>query len=67
LRGEFYPGTLDIKEYDQCQIVFPVNHPYHGLMLRVDTVQKPNYHPADPRGLLLLTLTRASKHGNPYQ
>ena len=65
--GEFYPGTLAIKEYDQCEITSPPNHPYLGLKLRIDTVQKPNYHPADPRGFLLLTMVRDTKHSNNFQ
>jgi len=62
-----YPGTLDIREYDQFEVVSPPNHPYFGLKMRIDTVQKPNFHPADPRGYLLLTMVRATKHGNEYQ
>lgn len=65
--GEFYPGTLDIREYDQCEIVSPANHPYIGLKLVIDTVQKPNYHPSDPRGILLLTMVRDTKHSNNFQ
>lgn len=62
-----YPGTLDIREYDQFEIISPPNHPYINLKMRIDTVQKPNFHPADPRGYLLLTMVRATKHGNNYQ
>lgn len=65
--GYFYPGTLDIREYDQCEITEPLNHPYYGLRMRIDTVQKPNYHPADPRGVLLLTMVRNTKRGNLFQ
>lgn len=65
--GEFYPGTLDIREYDQCQVVSPPNSPYYGWNFRIDTVQRSNYHPADPRGMILCTLVRATKHGNDYQ
>jgi len=62
-----YPGTLDIREYDQFEITSPPNHPYIGLKMRIDTVQKSNFHPADPRGYLLLTMTRMNKHTNEYQ
>ena len=64
---QVYPGTLDIREYDQFEIISPPNHPYVNLMMRIDTVQKPNFHPSDPRGYLLLTMVRATKHGNSYQ
>jgi hypothetical protein len=67
MTGEFWPGTLDIREYDQCEVVSPPNHPYIGEKFRIDTVQKPNYHPSDPRGFLILTLVRSTKHGNEYQ
>jgi hypothetical protein len=66
-QAEVYPGTLDIREYDQFEVVSPPNHPWINLKMRIDTVQKPNYHPADPRGFLLLTMVRSTKHGNEYQ
>lgn len=67
MNGEFYPGTLDISEIDKCEVTSPPNHPYFGVWFRVNSVQKPNYHPGDPRGLLLVTLVRDTKHGNEYQ
>jgi hypothetical protein len=66
-QAQVYHGTLDIREYDQFEIISPPNHPYINLKMRIDTVQKPNFHPADPRGYLLLTMVRATKHGNEYQ
>lgn len=66
-QAEVYPSSLDIREYDQFEIVSPPNHPYLGLKMRIDTVQKSNFHPADPRAYLLLTMVRATKHGNEYQ
>lgn len=66
-QAQVYPGTLDIREYDQFEIISPPNHPYINLKMRIDTVQKPNFHPSDPRGYLLLTMVRATKHGNDYQ
>ena len=66
-QAQVYPGTLDIREYDQFEIISPPNHPYINLKMRIDTVQKPNFHPSDPRGYLLLTMVRATKHGNSYQ
>lgn len=67
MTAELYPGTLDVQEYDQIEVVSPPNHPYYGWRFRVDTVQRSNYHPGDPRGVLLLTLVRATLHGNLYQ
>ena len=66
-QAEVYPGTLDIREYDQFEVVSPPNHPWVSLKMGIDTVQKPNYHPCDPRGFLLLTMVRSTKHGNEYQ
>lgn len=62
-----YPGILDIREYDQVEVISPPNHQYINLKMRIDTVQKSNFHPADPRAYILVTATRASKHGNEYQ
>lgn len=65
--GMFYPGSLNIEEYDEIEVTSPPNHSYFGLKFRVDTVQKPNYHPSDPRGELIVTMVRSNKHGNNYQ
>jgi hypothetical protein len=65
--AEFYPGTLDIREKDDAEVISPPNHPYFGITFRVNSVQKPNYHPADPRGFLLVTMVRNTKHGDDYQ
>lgn len=62
-----YPGTLDIREFDQLEVVSPPNHPYINLKMRIDTVQKSNFHPADPRAYILLTMVRSIKRGNNYQ
>ena len=67
MTGELYPGTLNVQEYDQLEVVSPPNSPYYGWKFRIDTVQRSNYHPGDPRGVLLLTLVRATLHGNEYQ
>lgn len=65
--GMFFPGSMDIEEYDECEVTSPPNSPHFGVRYRIDTVQKPNYHPADPRGELILTMVRSVKHGNQYQ
>lgn len=67
MTADVYPGTLDIEEYDELQVVSPPNSPYYLLKFRIDTVQRTNMHPGDPRGYLLLTLVRATLHGNDYQ
>lgn len=67
LRGLVIPGTLNIQEYDQLEVTSPPNHHYYGQMFRVDSVERENYHPSDPRGNVLLSLTRETRHGNQYQ
>lgn len=67
MTAEVYPGTLNIQEYDQLQVVSPPNSPYYGWNFRIDTVQRSNMHPGDPRAYILLTLVRATLHGNDYQ
>jgi len=67
MTAELYPGTLDVEEYDELQVKSPPNSPYYLLKFRIDTVQRSNMHPGDPRGYLLLTLVRATLHGNDYQ
>lgn len=62
-----YPGTLDIREFDQFEPVSPPNHPWVNLRFRIDTVQRPNYHPSDPRGMLILTMVRDTRHGTQFQ
>ena len=65
--GTFFPGILDIQEYDQCEVTSPPNSPHFGLKYRIDTVQKSSMHPSDPRSQLIVTMVRATKHGNEFQ
>lgn len=65
--GTFEPSSLDLREYDQCEVTSPHGHPYMGLQFRIHTVQYPNNHPQDRRNYLIVTMTRATRHGNMYQ
>ena len=65
--GTFFPGTLIIEEYDECEVTSPLNSPHYGKRYRIDTVQTSSMHPGDPRSQLILTMVRAVKHGNEYQ
>jgi len=65
--GTFFPGTLDIEEYDECEVTSPPNSPHFGLKYRIDTVQRSSMHPGDPRSQLILTMVRSTKHSNNYQ
>lgn len=67
VQGVLVPGTLSVREYDQIEVTSPPNHHYFGERFRVDALQRENYHPADKRGVLLVTLTRATEHANQYQ
>lgn len=65
--GTFFPGTLDIQEFDECQVTSPPNSPHYLLKYRIDTVQKSSMHPGDPRAELILTMVRDTDHSNDYQ
>jgi len=53
------PGTLDIKERDEIQIVVPFNHPYIDDRFRVVGIRYQDLDPTDPRSYMLLSLTRS--------
>lgn len=57
------PGTLDIDERDEVEVVYPTpdDHPYYHKRFRVRGVQDTNFHPRDERGYLLLSLTRSEE------
>jgi len=52
------PGTLDIKERDEVQIMRPRNHQYANLRFRVVGIRYQDFDPDDRRGYMLLSLTR---------
>lgn len=51
------PGTLDVRERDYVRVVFPANHPYYNVNLRVLGVTYSNL--TDPRQYLMLSVSRS--------
>ena len=52
------PASLAIKEYDEAEVVFPLNHNLINKRLLVRNIQDTSLHPSDSRGYLVLTLER---------
>lgn len=62
-----FEQVSDLREFDECEVIAPIGHPYLGMMFRIHTVQYPNNHPQDRRNYILATLTRVTRHAEPYQ
>ena len=59
------PPNLNIKERDEVEVIFPLNHPLYGKKLRITSIQLSDLHPSDSRGKLILFLTRSDyAHAN---
>jgi len=52
------PGTLDIRERDEYEPVFPYNHPYINVRFRITGVAKSSNMPFNPNNYMVLSLTR---------
>lgn len=67
-RMALVPGTLLIYERDEIEIKKPLNHKYKEKFFRVLGVEETSMHPNDPRGQIILTLSRSERaHGEQYQ
>jgi len=53
------PGTIDVRERDEVDIVQPTDHPYYHQRLRVRGVAYGMLNPRDPRNCVFLTLSRS--------
>lgn len=53
------PGTIDVRERDEVDIVEPADHPYYHMRLRVRGVAYGMLNPRDPRNHIFLTLSRS--------
>jgi hypothetical protein len=58
LRCEVFPSTLDIRENDEMEVIWPVQHSYINTRFKVWKVQRDGLHPMDRRNIMELTLTR---------
>lgn len=62
-----FPGTLDIRERDECWVSEPHDHVYYHQYFRVVGVTYSNFTPRDPRSYLILSLMRSVRaHGNTF-
>lgn len=53
------PGTADIRERDEIQVVEPYDHPYHDKRFRIRSMRYSDLNPRDPRNYIMLTLSRS--------
>jgi len=53
------PGTLDIRERDEVEIIAPYDHWDIYNRFRVMGVEPASHNPRDPRNYLILHLTRS--------
>jgi len=63
-----YPGTLDIRERDELEVVQPYNYQIVNQRMRILNVRPADFAPNDPRNYLMLTCTRSvQSHANTKQ
>lgn len=55
------PGTVNIQERDEMQVIEPQDHPEYGHRFRVMAPPTMNHNPRDPRNYKRLQLTRSVK------
>ena len=60
-RMNIIPGTLEIYERDEVQIMKPLDHHYYGDRFRVRGVMYSSHNPRDPRSYLMLNLNRSDR------
>ena len=53
------PGTLDIQERDEVEVIQPTDHHYYGKRFRVVGARYSDLNPRDPRNYILLSLMRS--------
>lgn len=52
------PGSADIRERDEIEVIDPYDNVYHGARFRVRGVSYSTHSTRDPRNYMLLTLSR---------
>lgn len=58
LRCEIYPNTLDVRENDEAEVIWPPQHYYVNTRFKVWKVQRDGLHPMDRRNIIEITLVR---------
>lgn len=53
------PGTLDIRERDEAEVVKPYDHPYLNDRFRINGVTYSNFTPRQHRSYIMLEMTRS--------
>jgi hypothetical protein len=64
LTATIVPGTLDVRERDEIQVTEPADHFYYGDYFRVIRVRNSSANPRDPKGYMVLNLTRSLEAHN---
>ena len=55
----FSPGTLDIRERDEAQLVAPFDHPHYNHRFRLTGIRYSDFNPRDPRNYMTAVGTRS--------
>jgi hypothetical protein len=55
------PGTMDIRERDELELIKPTDHWEYQNFFRVIDVHHANHNPRDPRNYLMMTVTRSER------
>ncbi len=53
------PGTLDIRERDELEVIKPSDHVYYGDRFRIIEVRHSDFNKRDPRNYMMLQMTRS--------
>lgn len=61
LTATVVPGTLDIREKDELEIVLPLDSIYYGKRFRVVGSRQASHNPRDPRNYIILDLVRSER------
>ena len=59
-------SSLDLREYDEVEIIWPAQHKYFGDLFRIIKIQEDSLHPLDRRSFNEFTLSKMkySRSGN---
>ena len=59
------PGSLDVRERDELEVVAPAHHPYYNVRFRVIGVQYSSMDRYNPNNYMRLSMTREVRsHAN---
>ena len=53
------PGTLDVRERDEVEVVAPFDHQFFGDRFRLQGILPSDFNPRDPRNYLMFTASRS--------